>query len=47
MIDLSLRTYVVSYVFRVHCDLDHILALVIVVLGGYDWPLHCLLFICM
>ena len=31
MNDLSLD----SQIFRVYCDLDHIIALVIVVLGGY------------
>ena len=39
MIDLSLH----SQLFRVYCyciNLDHILALVIVVLGGYYWPLQ-------
>ena len=41
VIDLSLH----SQLFRVYCyciDVDHILALVIVVLGGYYWLLQCL-----
>ena len=46
LIDLSLH----SQLFRVYCyciDLDHILTLVIVVIGGYYWPLQCLLFVFM
>ena len=46
VIDLSLT----NQLFKVYCyctDLDHILALVIVVLGGYYWPLQCLLFVSM
>ena len=46
VVDLSLH----SQLFSVYCyciDLDYILALVILVLGGYYWPLATMSAVCL